>query len=787
MINFNSSYGFKKLVDKIELADATQFKTLFEEEKANLNTPIPPFDYTPWTANTDWIDAVTRTANFTANNLTVSGSSERNKFTMGVGYTFDEGIIRHEKLEKILFSLNDEFKLTKGIKVGFNFNGVRQDNPFYNARFMLDQARKVIPIVPSGTKTVYAKNPYGLDSMNQNLYYELPSIQNSGVVNPLIELENEWDKTKSIEYRMVSSVFAEITFLKDFTWRTTLYGDMSNVNTRKYEPLYNSYDVVSNSTFLIGASTNVNENDQTYKKFQQDHILTYKKKFGGSHNLTASAGFTTYYFGNFNRTGSVNQSSTGSAIPDDERFWYISNGFGDPQSQRASSSQSENSTVSGLIRVLYNYQGKYYLNGSFRRDGSSQISPANRWQNFWALGAAWEMTRENFMSSQELFDFIKIKASIGVLGNQNTYGYPYPFYPGLRTGSAAVFGNNIYNAYSQAYLPDPNLKWESVHAKEIGFELSAFTNRLHVDAAYYDKVTKDLMTYIPGINGASDGLTNIGSIKNNGIELSANWVQKVSNDLSITISGNFTTYHNEVLELATKDFAIISGYNRTVVGQPIGSFYGYIVEGIYQSYSDKLGSPVNTEFSYGPGDLKYKDINGDGKINTADRTIIGNPTPDFAYGGTISVNFKGFDLGIDVGGVYGNEIYRNWGGTESPFQRVNYAAFKINRWHGEGTSNWDPILGQDHRINYESSTYGIEDGSYFRIRNLQLGYNFNPSSLVKYHVKSIRLFANVQNLKTWKNNLGYTPEFGGSAISFGVDNAGGAIPLTTTFGINVSF
>jgi TonB-linked SusC/RagA family outer membrane protein len=439
------------------------------------------------------------------------------------------------------------------------------------------------------------------------------------------------------------------------------------------------------------------------------------------------------------------------------------------------------------VRVLYNYQGKYYLNASFRRDGSSQISPENRWQNFWALGGAWEMTKENFMSSQELFDFIKIKASIGVLGNQNTYGYDYPFYPGLRPGSAAVFGNNIYNAYSQSYLPDPNLKWETVHAKEIGFELSAFTNRLHVDGAYYDKVTKDLMTYIPGINGASDGLTNIGSIKNNGIELSANWVQKVSNDLSVTISGNFTTYHNEVLELATKDFAIVNGFNRTVVGQPIGSFYGYIVEGIYQSYSDKLGSPVNTEFSYGPGDLKYKDINGDGKINTADRTFIGNPTPDFAYGGTISVNFKGFDLGMDVGGVYGNEIYRNWGGTESPFQRVNYAAFKINRWHGEGTSNWDPILGQDHRINYESSTYGIEDGSYFRIRNLQLGYNFNPSSLMKYHVKNLRLFANVQNLKTWKNNSGYTPEFGGSAISFGVDNAGGALPMTTTFGINVSF
>ena len=242
-----------------------------------------------------------------------------------------------------------------------------------------------------------------------------------------------------------------------------------------------------------------------------------------------------------------------------------------------------------------------------------------------------------------------------------------------------------------------------------------------------------------------------------------------------------------MLELESEDFAIVNGYNRTVVGRPIGSFYGYVVEGVYQSYNDKLGSPVNTEFSYGPGDLKFKDINGDGKINTDDKTFIGNPTPDFAYGGTIGIGFKGFDLTMDVGGVYGNEIYRNWGGTEPPFQRVNYAAFKINRWHGEGTSNWDPILGQDHRINYESSTYGIEDGSYFRIRTLQLGYNFTAQTANKVRAKSIRLFANVQNLKTWKNNSGYSPEFGGSATRFGVDDAGGALPIVTTFGINVTF
>jgi len=784
-INFNATYGTKKLVDKIKLADAAQFKTLFEEEKGNLINPIPDFDYTPWTGNTDWIDAVTRTGKFNSYNLSVAGSTEKNKFTMGVGYIADEGIIKHEKLEKMLFSVNDEFKLSKAIKVGFNVNAIKQKNP-YGATWVLDAARKVVPMVPSTTKSFYTKNPYGIDSTYQNLYYELPRFQNSGVVNPLLALENEWDKTLSYEHRLVASVFAEVNLMKDLTFRSTFYADMSNVNSRTYTPLYNSYDVTIDKSFAYSPTTRISESDQSWRKYQQDHILSYKQKFG-ENNLTVNAGFTTYYSDFRGRYANASQSLTGQAIPNDPRFWYISDGFTAGQSQRSSSNQWEKTTVSGLVRVLYNYAGKYFLNGSFRRDGSSQISPANRWQSFWAVGAAWELTKEDFMKSQQIFDYLKVKASIGVLGNQNTYGYDYPFYPGLRSGAAAIFGNDIYNAYSQAYLPDPNLKWETVQAKEVGVELNAFSNRLHFEANYFNKTTKDLMTFIPGTNGATDGLTNIGSIRNSGIELSASWTQKVNKDFTVTVSGNLTTYKNKVIELATKDFAIYNGYSRTVVGSPIGSFYGYIVEGIYQSYADKLKSPINTEFAYGPGDLKFKDINGDGKINTADKTDIGNPTPDFTYGGSINLQYKGFDLGVDVGGVYGNEIFRTWGATESPFQRINYPAFKVNRWNGEGTSNWDPILGQDHRINYEASTYSIEDGSYFRIRNLQLGYNFGQNVAGKIKARNIRLFANIQNLKTFKHNEGYTPEFGGSATSFGVDNAGGAIPRVTTFGVNVTF
>lgn len=784
VINLNSSYGFKKLVDKIKLASGEEFKTLYEEEKVNIGA-VSPFDYSKYTSNTDWIDAVTRTGRFNTNNLSVASSTDKNKFNFGVGYTTDEGIIRHEKLEKLQLSLNDEVKLSKALKVGVNLNATRQNNP-YDATFILDQARKVIPLVSNGTIAVKAKNPYGLDSLTQNLYYDLPSIQNSGVVNPLIYMENEWNKVKSVEYRTVGSVFGELNFLRDFTFKASFYADMSTVNRRQYTPVYNAYDATLGRPFLYSRTTSVSEGDVSYRKFQQDYILNYRKSFG-EHNLTAMAGWTTYYYGSFNRTASAKQSATGSPIPDDARFWYIENGFTDPTSKLSNSDQRERTTASALVRAIYNYQGKYFLNASFRRDGSSQISPANRWQNFWAVGGAWEISREKFFQGQNIFDYMKLKASMGVLGNQNTYGYDYPFYPGLVAGNAAVFGNLVYNAFSQSYLPNPNLKWETVHAKEIGLEFNALKNKLHVEASYFNKLTKDLMTFIPGSQGVSNGLDNIGSIRNSGFELSASYTQDLSKDLVLTVSGNLTTYKNKVESLATKEFSIQSGVNRTTVGLPIGYFYGYIVEGIYQSYADKLSSPVNTEFSYGPGDLKYKDVNGDGKINTADRTMIGNPTPDFTYGGTISLKYKNLDFSVDLGGVYGNEVFRNWGGTESPFQRVNYAKFKLNRWHGEGTSNWDPILAQDHRINYEASTYNIEDGSYFRIRNIQLGYNLSSAMLAKAKIKNVRAFVNVQNLKTWKNNSGYTSEFGGSAISFGMDNAGGAIPLATTFGLNVTF
>lgn len=808
-VTFSSSYGWKKLVDKIEMANAEEFAMLFAEERAN-NGNTAPFDYTGLTANTDWIDAVTRVGNFSNNNISISGASDKNRFNLGVGYISDEGIIRHERLQRYQLAFSDELKLSKNIKVGLILNSSRQQNPF-DAGSVLDDARKVIPQVSSGTKNFRVRNPYGTDSLNMDLYSGLDvGLQSSGVVNPLLRVENEWNKLLSVEYRNVGSLYADINFLKYFNFRSTWYADVSNVDRRQYVPLYYAYNPKNNTPYLYSQNTTVTQNNSDWRKFQQDYVLSYKRTFG-EHSVTATGGFTTYYFGNFNRNGKVSQQTgvAGVPIPNDRRFWYLSNGFEDPNTTSSTSSQKEYTTLSYLGRILYNFRGKYYLNASFRDDASSRIPAKNRHQQFWALGAAWELSKEKFMENVRVIDFLKLKGSVGVLGNQSAAyldgnSIDYPFYPLLNSGSNAVFGTNVYTAANQAYLPNPDLKWETVQAQEIGFELNAFKNRLHFEANYFNRTTKDLMTYVSrGSIGLKDVLINGGSIKNWGTELTASWNQAITNDLRLEVGGNITFLKNKVLSLASDlptGFLSRSFQNngsaesRTVVGHPIASFYGYVVEGIYQSYADILASPnASAVGAYRPGDFKFKDINGpdgkgpDGKITADDRTFIGNPTPDFTYGGSVALTYKGLSLSVDFMGVYGNEVFRTWGSLESPFQRVNYPKEKLNRWHGAGTSNWTPIISQDDRFNYNGSTYNIEDGSFFRLRNIQLGYNFPRNMINRLRIQDLRIYGNVQNLKTWKNNLGYTAEFGGGATAFGYDNAGGAIPVVSTIGLSVTF
>jgi len=445
--------------------------------------------------------------------------------------------------------------------------------------------------------------------------------------------------------------------------------------------------------------------------------------------------------------------------------------------------------------LLYNYKNKYYFNASFRRDGASQISKnyKDKFQSFWAVGAAWEITREKFMENMEVFNYLKLKASTGLLGNFTAQGKNYPAYPTISTNSSAVFGENLVPVYEADYLYDPNLRWETVNSSEIGIEAEMFKSRLHFEMAYYSKKTQDLIVLLRP-SGILPSLTNNGSIQNSGFEFVGSWNQKIGNDMSLTIGGNLTTFKNKVLHLEYPNRPNISSSeqtpNQAQTGYPIGYFYGLVADGLYQSYADILASPVNTINGGGakPGDIKYKDLDGDGIINDNDKRMIGNPTPDFTYGINTTFKYKAFDVNIDFAGCYGNEVFRVWGTSEQKNSLYNYPKNYTEGWTGAATSNFVPIVNQKHLINRAPSTYGIEDGSYFRIRNLNLGYTFMKLPKVT-GIKNLKLSLSIQNLKTWKKNLGYSPEFAGDALGFGLDfgSAGSALPRVITFGLNANF
>lgn len=688
-----------------------------------------------------------------------------------MGYSYEQGNIKHEKFSKITLNASNEYKITDKIKVGFQFNGARMLPA--DSKSVLNAVRTT-PIAP-------------VFNEEYQLYAALPEFQKAQMMNPMVDVDLKANTTRAENYRASGNIYGEVDFLEHFNFRAVFSMDYGSNNGRTYQPIIKVYDntVKGNVATLGTGKTEVSQFKENETKVQSDYVLTYTNSFG-DHNLTATAGFTTYY-NSLSRLDAARGQGIGLVIPDNPDKWFVS--IGDLATATNGSTQWERTTVSFLGRVIYNYKGKYLFNGSFRRDGSSAFSyTGNQWQNFYSAGAGWLMTEEEFMKDISWLDMLKLKGSWGTLGNQNL-DTAYPAEPLLENAFGAVFGNpsTIYPGYQLAYLPNANLRWEKVEAWEAGFESNMFRNRLHVEGVYYKKNTKDLLAKVPGLSGTIPGIGNLGQIENKGVELSATWRDQIG-DWGYNVGVNLTTIKNKVKSLVQDGYSIIAGdksQSYTMAGYPIGFFYGYKVDGVYQSQADIDASPKNTLATVTPGDLKFADVNGDGEITPADRTLIGDPTPDVTYGISLGVSYKGWELGIDMMGQGGNQIYRTWDNYN--WAQFNYMEQRLNRWHGEGTSNTQPVLNTGHAINFENSEYYVEDGSFFRIRNLQLGYTFDKALISKIGLKALKAYFNIQNLKTWKHNTGYTPEFGGSAIAFGVDNGSYPVPAIYTFGLNITF
>lgn len=637
MVNINSSVGWKVIYDRVGVTNAEEFKMLYNEQLISQGSD--PYDYTQWAGNTDWQDEIFQTGFLTNNNVSITGATDKSKFYLGLGYVMEEGSIKTEKLNKFTVNLNSEYSVTDFLRFGFQLNGVRAKYPDAKG---VDGALKAAPIAPT-------------HDLESGLIHTLPDFQRAQVWNPLIETELRGAHNKSENYRVAGNVFGEIDILKNLTFKATFSMDYASSQGRSYSPLIYVYNPdVEGGKERLTERESVNQSKSTSLAAQSDYVLTYLGQFG-NHGLTLTAGLTTNYNESSSLSGGRSQlAGYGILVGDDPDRWWLST-IDDISTATNGGSQSDRFTMSYLFRALYNYKNRYLLNASFRRDGSSVFyKTGNTWDNFYSFGAGWVMTEEKFMQNQNVINFLKLKGSWGVLGSQNT-GSSYPAYATIVSSGSAVFGDNIIAGKGPNKLISPTLGWERNYSWEVGFDMHMFNDRLQLSPVYYNKTTKDMLTSIPGIAGTVPGLQNVGEIRNRGFELSASWNDKIGEDWRYGLGANLSTIDNKVLSLVNKDYNIISGPSRVSEGYPIGYFYGYKVEGVYQNEDDIRFSPINSVGSVTPGDLKFADVDGNGKITDNDRTMIGNPTPDFTYGFNVNLGWKNLDLTVDMMGVYGNE------------------------------------------------------------------------------------------------------------------------------------
>ncbi|WP_144886178.1 TonB-dependent receptor [Lacibacter cauensis] len=770
-INLQSSVGIQTVQHKIALTDAAGFRKLYTAQLANLNAA--PFDYTNYTANTNWQDLVLQDAVITTHNLSVSNNSEKTTTYLNIGYTNQEGVLKYDQFERYLVRLNEEIRISKNIKVGGDISGYHyKNNP---PAASITNALWAAPIVPV--------------QADANTYYSMPSFQRAQVGNPIAALNR--NNRSSIEngFRVIGSLFAEVKFLKSFTWKSVVYTDLSFFTGRSFNRLpyrfINLGEGTAATTTTVDNSirTSVSQEQSESRRYQQDHTLSYDKRIGNGHTINAVAGVTTIY----NRSSFVNgfRRDTSVNVPDNPDFWYlgvinvnnpISNGGGG----------GESAIAGGFARVSYTYKGKYLLNATIRRDGSSKFAPENRWGTFGSVGAGWVVSDEDFFKNVKGIDFLKIRGAWGLTGNANGFADDL-WRPGIQNASTAIFGDNIYTSIQAAYIPDPKLRWETVRGLDVGFDIRALDNRLNTEFTFYDRTTTDILTGVTLPNETRSYFTNLGKITNRGVELTAGWNDRIGKDLTYGVSANVSYNMNVVNSIGNNfNFTITGngGVNRTNTGQSIGYFYGYTQTGIYQSTADLAKQPAFVTSL--PGDIAYLDRNGDGVLNDNDRGYIGTPFPPYSYGGSLSLGYKGLDFQIEMQGAAGHSIYTQR--RTSTFATLNFEANRLNAWTAPGTSNIEPIMDNTRGNNFLMSTYYLEPGDYLRIRLLQIGYTFNESALSKVGIKKARVFLSGQNVATWSRVTGYSPEpLIGSILGGGADNGAYPVPSVYSLGINVTF
>lgn len=766
-VNYNGYVGIQSVTNAVDMTNATEYATAVNELYGLLNQPAL-FANTNLGEGTNWRDVILRDAMVTNHQISVNGGGEKSTYNLSLGYLNQDGNVENNNYKRYTARLSSDFQIFEPLKVGYNVTGsssASKDAPGSIFRGLYAAS----PVVP----VFNADGSYG-DPNSFNL-------GNGSNMNPQATLD--FYNQRTAKYKVTGNVFAELKFLKDFTFKTSFGGDFGQDEVRSYTPEYFATTAQNATTSVLGV------NRVETRNWIIENTLSYDKQIE-DHKFTVLLGQTAQRFKSY----SLNASAQNVPFNSDADL-YLS--LGDAASRVINDSGSLNTAASYFGRVNYSFANKYLLNASLRADGASQFFGGDDvWGYFPSIGAGWVITNEEFMKDQKIFTNLKLRGSWGKVGNAGVPINPTTQLVSQGAGLIAFFGGLPYTGAGITTLVPPAIFWERSAGTDIGLEIGFMKNRLNVELDYYNKTTEQAIFDIPifGSLGTSNSrlIGNQADFRNRGFEFSATWSDKTAGDLTYSISANLGINNNKVLNVTTGNNPIYAGgtglvsgalATRTVAGRPIGEFFGYQVAGIFQSNEEASASP---QAGTTAGDFKYVDQNGDGLIDGRDRIALGNPNPKYSYGVNTNFAYRNFDLTIDVQGVAGVDIYNANLGYR--FGNENFTKeFFDNRWTGPGSTNTYPSAKIGGATNYLPNDFYVESGAYVRLRNVQLGYSLPTELVNKWKMRKFRVFANAQNALNFFGYRGFSPEVGGSPTNAGID--ANVYPLFATYnvGVNVTF
>lgn len=794
-IEYHSYLGTQAPAKKLDLLNATDYAKLRNESLRNAGLPEIFSNPESLGKGTDWQSVIfNNNAMIQNHELSISGGTDRSTYYFSFGYLDQEGIVATDisHYKRLNLRLNATNKVNNWLRFGNNFGyshikskGSLNTNSEFGGP--LSSAINLDPVTPLvitdptiANAPPYSNQPVVRDA-NGNPY-GISQHVGQELTNPMAYIATRLGNYGWSD-NFVGNLYAEIEPAKYFRFRSDLGTKLAFWGDESFTPVHylNAATVVTNNSYYRARNMGFSWNFE--------NTLTYARKIG-LHDFSALVGTSAYV------SNSSGVNATYKNLPvntfEDASMNY---GVADANKIGGGWESPDHRIASIFARGTYNYDGKYLFTGILRRDGSSRFGTNNKFGYFPSASLGWNVTNEPFWPQNKIVNYLKIRGSYGVTGNDQIGDFQYLSTVG--SGRDYTFSyDNLIIGYSPNAPSNPDLKWEETSQANIGFEATLLDDfRLVFDL--YDKRTKGMLQPIilpayVGANGSPTG--NVASMTNKGFELELSWFKRIS-DLNLELKGNTSYLKNEITDLGTVEFRTGANFHnstyeisRLMVGYPIGAFYGFEVLGVFQSLGEiqKYKNPDGTliQPNARPGDFKYADLNKDGKIDAADRKIIGDPTPTWSFGFTVNASYKQFDLVIFGQGVAGNQIFNGLRRLDVP--GANWTSDALNRWTGVGTSSTYPrlVLGDPNKNFANPSTFHLSNGSYVRIKTVQVGYTIPRELSRKAGIQRIRVYAGSNNLLTFTKYSGFDPEIGGS--SYGIDR--GFYPQARSFmaGINVT-